>query len=213
MSTRSVRSMIGLFRRGDLDDDAPAGKLFRYWLYVFLGMFGFVFCLTCLFMGMRGVMELGGFVASGGPYAIAHPAPDWVWLVPVSIVTGLIFAFFYGAGAGKIGGISIIITGWSALFLSLGYNFMEYGLNPPKGMDKPAWGWVICWIVFWLMGGFPVLIWIGALFKRLFRGRTGGESAAGSGLTARGVAVTITHLVAIGMGIYLGLMFFKNLAA
>jgi hypothetical protein len=29
---------------------------------------------------MRPLMRLGGMVASGGPYAIAHPAPHWVAL-------------------------------------------------------------------------------------------------------------------------------------
>ena len=205
--------MLGLFRRGDLDEDAPAGKLFRYWLYMLLGLFGFVFCLTCIFLSMRGVMDLGGFVAKGGPYAIAHPAPDWIWVIPVSIFAGLIFGFFYAVGANKIGGVNIVIVGWSVLFLSLGYNFMAYGFNPPKGMDDPAWGWIICWICFWLMGGIPVLIWIWALIKRLFRGRADSGSGAGSLSMARVFAVTVTHVAAFAAGIFLAVTFFRTLAA
>lgn len=38
--------------------------------------FGMALCLTVLFLGMRTVMITeGGFVAVGGPYVIAHPAP------------------------------------------------------------------------------------------------------------------------------------------
>ena len=52
----------------------------------FIVLFLFSFSLTLLYQGMRAIMYLGGFVASGGPYAIAHPAPGWVWIVPVSII-------------------------------------------------------------------------------------------------------------------------------
>jgi hypothetical protein len=38
---------------------------------------------------MRGVTELGGFVAAAGPYEIAHPAPEWAWILPVAIVCGM----------------------------------------------------------------------------------------------------------------------------
>ena len=45
-----------------------------------------------LYQGMAEIMTTqGGFVASGGPYEIAHPAPGWGWLVPVSILA--LFAF------------------------------------------------------------------------------------------------------------------------
>ena len=44
---------------------------------------------ACLYHGMRAMMRLGGMVASGGPYAIEHPAPHWVWVMPLSIVVGM----------------------------------------------------------------------------------------------------------------------------
>ena len=47
-------------------------------------IFGAAFAVTCLYQGMRPIMRLGGMVASGGPYAITHPAPSWVWILPVS---------------------------------------------------------------------------------------------------------------------------------
>ena len=53
--------------------------------------FGLAVCLTMLFHGMRGILDLGGFVAAGGSYEIEHPAPDWVWLIPVSIIAGFAF--------------------------------------------------------------------------------------------------------------------------
>jgi hypothetical protein len=50
---------------------------------------------------------------------------------------------------------------WPALFLSLGYNFWDYGLNPP-GVNAPdiVWGWIICGMLFFLMGGLPLLAFL-----------------------------------------------------
>ena len=49
---------------------------------------GLTACMTILNLGGRFVLGEGGFVARGGPYEIAHPAPDWIWLVPVSFMAG-----------------------------------------------------------------------------------------------------------------------------
>ncbi|MCC7365406.1 MAG: SHOCT domain-containing protein [Dehalococcoidia bacterium] len=48
---------------------------------------------------------------------------------------------------------------WSALFLSLGWNFLEYGLDPPgNGTSADAWGWLLCAVIFGLMGGVPLFL-------------------------------------------------------
>jgi Short C-terminal domain len=49
---------------------------------------------------------------------------------------------------------------WSALFLALGWNFLEYGFDPPGGGTSP--GWLVCGFVFVAMGGAPLLL----LFSR-----------------------------------------------
>ena len=49
---------------------------------------------------------------------------------------------------------------WSALFLSLGWNFWEYGLQPP-GTDG-----IICGVVFAIMGAVPLLGLFSADFRR-----------------------------------------------
>jgi hypothetical protein len=117
---------------------------------VALSAFGVAACLTLLFMGMRGVMDLGGWVATGGPYEIAHPAPDWVWLIPVSIVCGVACGGLNVVAAWRAGGFTLLPFIWSALFFSLGWNFLEYGLRPPEG-DGLVWGWIVCGVVFWIM--------------------------------------------------------------
>ena len=45
---------------------------------------------------------------------------------------------------------------WPGLFLSLGWNFLEFSFAPPGGGF--AWGWLVCGVVFVLMGGLPLLL-------------------------------------------------------
>src|SRR5262249_24723134 len=47
---------------------------------------------------------------------------------------------------------------WPALFLSLGFNFLEYGLDPAGDATGPEWGWLFCAAVFALMGAVPLLV-------------------------------------------------------
>lgn len=114
--------------------------------------------LTLVFLSMRAVMDIGGMCASGGPYVIAQPCPDGaVALMPLGIVGGLIGLWMYAAASSKLPGPRLTLLAWSALFLSLGWNFWEYGLNPPDGSDGVVWGWIICGVVFVAMGGLPLL--------------------------------------------------------
>jgi len=110
--------------------------------------------ITMLFWGGRAIMDLGGFVARGGPYEIAHPAPGWVWVMPVSIWVGLIFGGLNAAVAHASRGPNLVGLAWSGLFLSLGWNFLEYGLDPPTA--GIAWGWLVCAAVFIPMGAAPL---------------------------------------------------------
>lgn len=124
---------------------------------VALTAFGMALCLTLLFFAMRGIMDLGGFVAKGGPYVIAHPSPEWVWLVPASISLGMILGFANTAFAHAADGFTLALPGWSAVFLSLGWNFAEYGVHPPGGGGL-IWAWIVCAALFFVMGAAPVLL-------------------------------------------------------
>lgn len=108
--------------------------------------------LTLVFLGMRAVMDVGGTCASGGPYAVTTPCPEGVvGLIPLGILSGLAGLFLYTVNAWKLPGPRLTFLAWSALFLSLGWNFWEYGLN-----GGPVWGWIICGVVFVLMGAIPL---------------------------------------------------------
>lgn len=126
---------------------------------------GLAFSLTILWLSMRAVMGIGGFCASGGPYVPAVECPDVVIaLTPLSIFGLFIFGGFAWWGAAGLHGpwLGLIALGWPALFLSLGWNFLEFGIWPPGGNDgKLVWSWIICGVVFVLMGGLPLagVIW------------------------------------------------------
>lgn len=127
-----------------------------------VGMGGLAFTLTILWLSMRAVMGIGGSCASGGPYVPAVQCPDAVVaLTPLSIFGLFIFGGLAAWGAVSLGGpwFGLISLGWPALFLSLGWNFLDFGLHPPGGGDgEVVWSWLFCAAIFGLMGGIPLVV-------------------------------------------------------
>jgi hypothetical protein len=124
-----------------------------------LGAAGLAASITLLFLGMRAVLGVGGFCAEGGPYVIdVHCPPGVVEVMPLSMFGLFIFGglmFWKGASlGGPYGGLPFLA--WPALFISLGWNFLEFGFNPPCG--GLALGWLIPGIVFVVMGGGPLAV-------------------------------------------------------
>jgi hypothetical protein len=135
--------------------DQPVGRVVWKTALLTLGTLGFVFFLTLLYRSMRSVMDVGGFCAEGGPYEIRQHCPQGVaWIVPVSIF-GMIASVGVGLlGVFRQGGPRPYVFAWSALFLALGWNFLEYGFDPPGG--GTSGGWLVCGVVFVIMGGAPL---------------------------------------------------------
>jgi hypothetical protein len=79
-------------------------------------------------------------------------------MISLSIFTGLIGLGVYGTHMLPVGP-RIGFLAWPALFLSLGWAFLEAALAAPGGV---AWGYLVCAVLFGLMGGLPLL----ALFTR-----------------------------------------------
>jgi len=139
-------------------------------LWVGLSLAGMVVGLTLLFLGMRAVMEVGGACADGGPYVSAQPCPDGAPLAIFGgVLGGLACTGVYAVQCWRRAVPSLIGFAWPALFLSLGWNFLEFGLDPP-GESGLAWGWLICAALFALMGGVPLFGVIGPTISA-FRGR------------------------------------------
>ncbi len=203
-----------IFMTGKPISEGSGGKL-RHWMVLSISQFCFGIAITLLYLCMRGIMHLGGFVASGGPYHIAHQAPDWVWMMPVSIFLGLIAVFASFAATKRIGGPNLMALAWSALFLSLGWNFLEFGFSPPMG-EGPVWGWIICAVFFIPMGAIPLLIIISSVHKH-FRSRREEQSHYETDGESRQKKVKwgpslLLQLIAVGLGIYLGIGFFNTQA-
>ena len=149
--------------RFSADERAPT-SIGNVALYL-LGIGGLAFSLTILWLSMRAVMGIGGACASGGPYVPAVECPDVVVaLTPVSVFGLFIFGGLAAWGGARLGGgwVAMILLAWPALFLSLGWNFLEFGLRPPGGAPgQVIWSWLFCAVVFFLMGGLPLagVIW------------------------------------------------------
>ena len=124
--------------------------------FVMVTAFGSIFFLTCLFLGMRGVLDLGGFIAKGGPYVIAHEAPGYVWIIPISILGLVLLAITLISTLDRRGGFDLLTPLlWPVMFLSLGWNFFEYALFK---FDYLLWGWLICGVLFFAIGGLPLVL-------------------------------------------------------
>ena len=176
-----------------------AGSGWKRNALLYFTIFGAAFAITTLYHGMRGVMRLGGMVASGGPYAIAHPAPSWVWIMPAAIVAGMAF-FFINLFSGRGAGVNLMPLAWPGLFLSLGWNFLEFAFSPPGG--GLAWGWLVCGVMFFLMGGLPLLL----AFKPA-REKVRSRLQAGEGL-----GPYAWQWLLVAAGIFLAVVFFRSVA-
>ncbi|HEY7969875.1 MAG TPA: SHOCT domain-containing protein [Candidatus Limnocylindrales bacterium] len=131
--------------------------------------------ITLLYLGMRAVMDVGGACADGGPFVTAQPCPAGT---PLAMVGGM-FGLFGAAGlimwfGSRIStaATAVVALGWPILFVSLGANFLDYGLHPTDGENGPVWGWLIPGILFWVMGLAPVVVAIAA-WREARAGRPG----------------------------------------
>lgn len=134
---------------------------------IFGSLAGAVCGLSLLFLGMRGVMEIGGSCAEGGPYVSARPCPDGT---PVAIFGGVwgglacTAIYAWQTLSRRVPGF--LALAWPALFLSLGYNFLDYGLDAP-GPGRFEWGFIICAVVFGAMGGLPLVVFLKEIVRML----------------------------------------------
>jgi hypothetical protein len=153
-----------------------------------LGVAAMAACVTLVFLGMRSVMDVGGACADGGPYVSAQPCPDGV---AAAMFLGIFGLFVSGALVWRYGSRigepfeSLPFLAWPALFCSLGWNFLQYGLfSPPEGQGI-VWSWLIPGILFELMGLVPLWGWLVAM-----------RSARSSSAPPRGSAPGTTPLPA-----------------
>jgi hypothetical protein len=161
-------------------------------------IFGAALCISLLYLTMRPIMRLGGMVASGGPYAIEHPAPAWVWIMPVAIIFGMA-CFFLNLFSSGEEGVNLMPLAWPALFLSLGWNFLEFAFSTPGG--GIVWGWLVCGVVFVLMGGLPLLLAFTSMREKI-RSQVQGD---------QGLKPYASQWLLVALGVLSGIAFFKKI--
>jgi len=137
-----------------------------------VGIGGVAFCITLLSQSMRAVEAVGGTCASGGPYQVAHQCPKGVGgTLAIAIIGGLVFLglfLFCASDRGR----SVAMLAWSALFLTLAWNFIDYGV---KGGSGAGAGFLIPGVLFVLMGAAPLFYVVPNMVKA-FRGQDPNES-------------------------------------
>lgn len=114
--------------------------------------------LTWTFLGMRAVMDVGSTCADGGPYVSRQACPQGGLMVFPGIPLALIAAFFGSSVAPGLRAPDLLLPFWAAIFLSLGWNFWEYGLRNGEALLA----WVVCGALFWALAAPAVYL----LFKR-----------------------------------------------
>jgi hypothetical protein len=129
------------------------GRLAALWVGTALAAAGVAASITAVYLGMRDLMvESGGACASGGPYEIANQCSSGqVALLSGGIVAMLVFAALHAAVEHWADGPRI---GWPAIvgvmFLALGWNFVDLGLDPPRKEGTDI-GWLVSGVLFWAM--------------------------------------------------------------
>ncbi len=149
---------------------------------------------------MRSIMDIGGVCASGNtPFEPRVQCPSGVpGLMVGSIFLGLLALGVYAVSAFEI---NLTLLAWPALFISLGFNFADYGINPPDGFGEGvSVGWIVCAVVFFLMGGVPLVLGIAAVMR-------GHESRVKTS-NLRTYAIVL-QLAGIAAGIYFGMQLFE----
>lgn len=122
-------------------------------LATFVGLAGVTVALVWLYESMRAVMAIGGSCASGGPYVIATPCPHGTAFTTLGAIFGGLAMTAVYTVFGLRQGPRVTLLVWSALFGSLGWNFLDFGWHATDSSDRT--GWLVCAAVFALMGLAP----------------------------------------------------------
>jgi hypothetical protein len=126
---------------------------------------GVVTALTTLFLSMRSVLDVGGSCGTVDSEGVIRQCPAAVaGLLPGAIWGGLIFTGLYVFVALKWSVPSFVSLIWPALFLSLAYNFFDYGFHVDASF-------VILGVVFGVMGAVPLLWAAPHLWRVYVKGR------------------------------------------
>lgn len=141
---------------------SPGGRRVGSWFGAAAGAFGLGVSITIVNLGAIAIMDAGGFVASGGPYEVAHPIPQGFWILPVAFVGMWVFPAIHAVFSSRIKGFGLVYATWCAVWVSIGATTLWFGFDPPRGSGL-AWGWLVMGAVFLLVGLGSATLYIGWL--------------------------------------------------
>jgi hypothetical protein len=156
-----------------------------------VGIAGVAFGLTLTSQSMRAVQKIGGSCASGNTAFQPRVAcPKGIGgTFPLGIMGGLVFLGIFLACTTPAGR-RLALLAWSALFLLLGWNFLDFAVIHPNGGQGVSAGFLVCAVIFIIMGAVP-LVWLAPAAWKIL---TGQEDDADSGVgttRARGTFATL----------------------
>ncbi len=112
-------------------------------------------------------MDIGGSCGSVEPEQIRSCPGNVAGLLPGAIWGGVISTGVYVLVASKYRVPSLVSLLWPALFLSLAYNFFDYGARGGSVNGS----WIVCGVVFVLMGAVPLIWALPHLWRVYVKGR------------------------------------------
>jgi hypothetical protein len=143
-------------------------------------------------------MDVGGFCAEGGAYAIEVHCPQGVaWMMPLSIFGMMIGGAIYAFNVVK-GSTNFTYLFWTALFGALGWNFLDYAIFKGEQVDI---GWLICGVMFWLMAFGPLFL---LMDKRVARELMADNEDQSDIKTGYRILILIAQIIMIILGIFGG---------
>jgi hypothetical protein len=123
-----------------------------------LGIAAGAAAITLLSMLLRAATAVGGSCADGEASLAGQPCrshPGTALLLAFACALVCLLAVSWGSAA--LGAPKPLFLAWPALALTLGWNFLRDGFNPPMG-EGLALGYVVGGVVFLLLGAGPLLL-------------------------------------------------------
>lgn len=191
MTTQPNRLLSG-------EKDSFRGKMVQL-----AAVFVFSFSLTLLYLAMRGVMFLGGYVSSGGPYLITNPAPEWTWVMNLAILSTIGSLTAGISILKKQKGVTLLYLFWPSLCFALAWNFLDFGLGL-QGWPGIHWFDVVVGLVLIFIGAIPLMV-IFLDHRRKIREKCRVK------LTAADVSRACTQILCALMAGFLAVLFFQLL--
>jgi hypothetical protein len=127
-----------------------------------LGIAAGAAAITVLSMLLRAATAVGGSCADADAFLSTQPCrshPGTALLLAVACALACLLAVSWGAAV--LGAPRPLFLAWPALALTLGWNFLRDGFDPPMG-EGLALGYVVGGVVFLVLGAAPLLLRLSA---------------------------------------------------